>query len=102
MNSATQFELRDIRENQDRLHRLVENLDRRIERVAKDLLAPSPEPAPVAAESITPALPPPLPAKPETPVESPPPRVEKKASPSTHVPLLPLPSTSPPLSLIHI
>lgn len=92
MNSATQFELRDIRENQDRLHRLVENLDRRIERVAKDLLAPSPEP-------IAPALPPPLPplpAKLETPVESPPPRVEKKASPSPHVPLLPLPSAPPP------
>ena len=86
MNSAQRFELRDIRESQDRLHHLIDNLDRRIEVLAKSLVEPAETPAPklqVRPDPVPPAetrppvfeieempaLPPPLPAAP-TSVES--------------------------------
>jgi uncharacterized membrane protein len=100
MNSAQRFELQNIREDQDRLHRLVQDLDRRIELLGRNLIAASEPPRPKPTEITTalqPSQPPPLPTV-ETKPE--PARVEpsetKQPLPPQPVRLLPPPSQPEP------
>jgi uncharacterized membrane protein len=119
MNSAHRFELQNIRDDQDRLHRLVRDLDLRINVLARNLIAEPQTPKLVPVE-IKPepepelAKPPPLPpiealpdfhsVKPEPePGPTPKPKAEvapiPQPAPLLPIPTKPEPTTDEPLEL---
>src|SRR4030095_12432828 len=95
MNSTQRFELQNIREDQDRLHRLVQDLDRRIELLGRNLIAASEPPRPKPTEITTPPQPSQPPPLPTVEIKPEPARVEpsetKQPLPPQPVRLLPPP-----------